>query len=69
MRNVSGTSIQFDYRGGSAADSTTVPDGSTVTVSINDLDRKPHRQLALPSPIAGAFQSMVKVPGGNNRPN
>ena len=34
--NVSGDSIQFDYRGGSASYVTTVSDGSTVTVAINN---------------------------------
>ena len=34
--NVSGDSIQFDYRGGSASYITTVSDGSTVTVAINN---------------------------------
>lgn len=34
--NVSGNSVQFDYRGGSATYNTTVTDGSTVTVAINN---------------------------------
>lgn len=34
--NVSGNSVQFDWRGGNATYTTTVPDGSTVTVSINN---------------------------------
>ena len=34
--NVSGDSVQFDYRGGSASYVITVTDGSTVTVAINN---------------------------------
>jgi len=34
--NISGDSIQFDYRGGSANNRINVSDGSTVTVSINN---------------------------------
>jgi hypothetical protein len=34
--NVSGNTVQFDYRGGSATYTTSVPDGSTVTVTINN---------------------------------
>ena len=34
--NVSGNSVQFDYRGGNASYAATVTQGSTVTVSINN---------------------------------
>ena len=32
--NVSGSTVQFDYRGGSATYATSVTDGSTVTVTV-----------------------------------
>lgn len=34
--NINGNTVQFDYRGGTALYSTNVPDGSTVTISINN---------------------------------
>jgi hypothetical protein len=34
--NVSGNTVQFDFRGGSAIYTTSVPDSSTVTVAINN---------------------------------
>lgn len=34
--NVSGNSVQFDFRGGSATYTTSVPDSSTVTVTVNN---------------------------------
>jgi hypothetical protein len=34
--NINGNTVQFDYRGGSATYVDTVPDGSTVSVTINN---------------------------------
>ena len=34
--NVSGSTVQFDYRGGNATYTTSVTDGSTVTVTVNN---------------------------------
>ena len=60
--NVSGDSIQFDYRGGSASYSMNVPDGSTVTVAINNTTAN---CIGNCSPIADSWSASINGQGSS----